>query len=490
MAPSHSSPARAAVSHGSPGLARRPKATSRLGLSRSTAWLLLIPALLLAVSSANPLPSCAAVASFALIVAVLLRPGQAPVLVFICFMQWLQGALLVLDADLRGVALHTLSSARSIEEATYLTLGWVSTLAVGAALALSGLPVARLARSDQHTLSLTRLLAAYLGWVVVVSLLSRLAPAGANQLVRALSDLRWALLFGMVVYGWSLERGRLLVAAVLFIEIALGFLSFFSEFKAPLYVLALALVSMGYRPNLRQYLALGAVFAVTLYFAVVWSAIKKDYRQGLSGGQRTQTVEVGTVEQINIFFDLLATLDAEVLDRGMENLVRRIAYVEYFGLVLDYVPRYRKHEGGRLWANAVSHVFAPRLLFADKAPLESDTTITERYTGIRFSARRGTSITIGVPAESYVDVGAQWMFAIALALGMLYGSAYRFFATRKAAGAFAPGIVVAMHLSLTSVGAAAPKVLGGYLTMVIVASLTWQFGWKAFARFVRFRPRS
>jgi hypothetical protein len=215
-----------------------------------------------------------------------------------------------------------------------------------------------------------------------------------------------------------------------------------------------------------------------------------DYREQLSGGQQTQAVEVSTSEQIDIFVGLIGTLDAELLEDGADRLVSRIAYVEYFGFVIDHVPRFRRHEGGRLWGNALAHVLLPRLLFPDKPSLESDTAVAERYTGLRLSSGRATSITIGVPAEAYADVGTPWMLLIAGALGLLYGTMYRFFITRRECGAFAQGIVVAMHLTLSSVGASAPKLLGGYLTVSIVAFAGWWLGWPSFAKFVHFRPRS
>jgi len=171
--------------------------------------------------------------------------------------------------------------------------------------------------------------------------------------------------------------------------------------------------------------------------------------------------------------------------------VRRIAYVEYFGYVLGYVPSVRPHEEGRIWLNAFSHVFMPRQLFTDKAPLESDTEITARYTGLQFSSGsgRGTSISIGLPAETYADLGPTLMFIVPLLFGLMYGSVYRYFMTQRHAGLVAQGMAVAMHVNLNSVGSAATKSLGGYLSLLIIALVFWRLGWGLLAQFLRVQAR-
>lgn len=452
-------------------------------------WAALGSGLALALVTTNPLPTAAALLSLALIVGLLFQPGQPPVLAFICFMQWLQAAALVFYADALGVELYTLSEASSIELATYLSLGWVSALALGAAAVVRRIPAAKLASATSHTVSVQRLTLAYLGFALAMPVLSSLAPGSARQLVVAANAFRYVLIFALVVYGWTLRRGRLLVSSVLLFEIMTGFLAFFSEFKTPLFVLALALLSLGYRPNARQYLALGAVFCVTLYLGVIWSAIKLDYRQVLSGGEDAQRIVASTEEQIETFLGLVGSLDQALLAEGAEKLVLRLAYVEYFALTLDHVPRHTAHEDGRLWGKALMHVLMPRLLFPDKPILESDTVIAERYTGVNLGSGKGTSISLGVPAETYVDVGYPLMFAVALLLGALYGLGYRSMMARTEGGALAQGAAVALHLGMTSVGAAAPKVLGGYLTMWVVFLVAWRVGWRPLQRWIRLRPR-
>ena len=453
--------------------------------------LVVVAALGLSTATTNPGPTFAAVLSLAMIVRLLWQPGLPPVLLFICFMQWLQGAIMTFHADLFGVELRTMTYARHIEEATYYTLAWVSMIAFGAHLATRNLAPSTAATTHSAVFSMPRLVMVYGVWTVVLRVLEAAVPGQAQQVFGALETLRWAFVYALFALGWSMGRGRLIVVGILTAEVAFGFLSFFSNFKTPLYLFAIALVSSGYRPTLRQYVVLGLVFAATLYFGVVWSSIKREYRNELSGGRgvSSQEVVLSPEQRFDVFVDLVGSIDNRMLENGAESLAKRIAYVDYFAYVLGYVPRVEPHEEGRIWLNAFSHVFLPRILFPDKAQLESDTVIAERYTGLDLGAGTGTSITIGLPAETYVDLGPIMMFFVALILGLMYGSGYRYFLRMRYAGVIAQGVAVAVHVGMSSVGPAATKVLGGYLAVLIVGVGLWKLGWPILARFLRVQSR-
>ncbi|HMI92443.1 MAG TPA: hypothetical protein VK509_13810, partial [Polyangiales bacterium] len=172
------------------------------------AWLLVLPAVAVAINTVNLLPTLAVIASFALIVGLLWRPGLPPVLLFICLMQWLQGALLVLYADLLGVEVWTLTYARNIEEATYLTLGWVSAIAIGAWLVTRRLALDEVATKESIALSFPHLLIAYGVWTLALPIIAAVTPPQALQVLGAIATLRWALVFAIFVYGGSMNSGR------------------------------------------------------------------------------------------------------------------------------------------------------------------------------------------------------------------------------------------------------------------------------------------
>ena len=101
---------------------------------------------------------------------------------------------------------------------------------------------------------------------------------------------------------------------------------------------------------------------------------------------------------------LVAQLDGRAMAKGAENLMQRMAYVDFFAVVLDTVPAMLPHENGALWWDAISRPFMPRLFFPDKTAID-DSTRTDYYTGLRMASRQGTSISIGYMAESYIDFG-------------------------------------------------------------------------------------
>jgi len=322
-----------------------------------------------------------------------------------------------------------------------------------------------------------RLLVVYGAWTVAVQGVASMDIRAIHQIVTALASMRLAVLFAVFAYGWRQPRWRPVVLGVLMFEVGIGFLAFFSNFKEPLFVFAAAVATTGYRPRLRAWVGLFFVFLVTLYLGVLCSAIKMDYRDRLSGGEgaRTQVIRIGVEERAESFLELVGTVDAEVLENGFDALMRRVAYVEFFSYVIDYVPAVRDHERGMLWGNALSHVLMPRVFFPDKPWLPLDTLTTERYTGLSLGGGNGTSISIGMAAESYVDFGRAGVFVVALLFGAFVGLGYRSLIVRRHWGVIAQGIVVSICLQFYTVDMVAAKALGGFLSLLIISVVGWGF---------------
>src|SRR5262249_7647254 len=151
---------------------------------------------------------------------------------------------------------------------------------------------------------------------------------------------------------------------------------------------------------------------------------KVDYRAFVSGGLAAQIVNVDYTTRLAKLFELVANLDIEALTSAADQLLRRLTYVEFFGVVLANVPAHLPHtEGAILW-DAIIRPFMPRLLFADKDVID-DTARTNLYTGGLGGSSEGTSISLGYISEAYIDFGAYGMFAELLAIGLLYGVIYR-----------------------------------------------------------------
>jgi hypothetical protein len=175
------------------------------------------------------------------------------------------------------------------------------------------------------------------------------------------------------------------------------------------------------------------VFSVSLFFAVVWTYSKGEYRKYLTGGERTQfIIEQDNLSNIQKFYEIVqrdfsSENFKENFLNGLENLVYRVSYVEFLGLTMKQVPTYLPHENGNLLINAFEHILKPRILFPDKKPIY-DSELTSKYTGVQFAgAEQGTSFSLGTVAESYVDFGKYYMFIPILFFGLWIGWMYKYF---------------------------------------------------------------
>jgi hypothetical protein len=204
-------------------------------------------------------------------------------------------------------------------------------------------------------------------------------------------------------------------------EIALGFLSYFSEWKEIIVligVVVIALAGYAWRTALPPLIA-GA--SALLFLGTIWTVIKPDYRVRLAEGQRQQVVTLSRTEQGAVLTRQISNVDSADIPRGFLDLLARLSYVDYLADVLRTVPTRVEHQQGALWAQALGQFLTPRFLFPDKPPLPSDSERTMQFTGRTMaSTSEGTSISIGYVGESYIDFG----IAGALVISFLLGSAY------------------------------------------------------------------
>jgi hypothetical protein len=431
-----------------------------------------LPALALSLLTANPELTFWSVASLAVLVLLLWRLGEAPILLFVCWFQWLQACLKVFHADVLGVELRTLMPTRSGEEAVIYSLGWAVAIGFGMRAALAASPRGARTVASIEPIDFRRLVTVYLVWTVLQPILDLTLSGGARQIVVALSNLRWGLFFALLLEALRNRKHLGTAAAAFTFELATSFLSFFSEFKTPIYVLALVLPTANVRLAARHVLGGLAVAALALYLAVVWSAIKGDYRDRISEYKGEQSVSVSTEQQIGELVSSVGTVDEAGLLKGWQRLLDRVAYVDYFSYTLEFVPALRRHEEGALWGAAFQHVLMPRLLFPDKPGLESDTMVTERYTGLvlRNTTSRASSISIGTPGETYIDFAWPGMLGLAFAIGVLYALLWRL-SRRGGHRLVDVGMSVALLLPFHSLEQSATKLLGGVLTNTIILVL-------------------
>ena len=405
------------------------------------------------------------------------RNEEPPILLYGIVYLWTNAGAQVIYYGVTGESLLQIFGGPELREAIWLTLIGTAVLAAGIGLALYNLPSVpwKRLREEAQALSPERLFMGYLLCYVVKSVLNvRLLPGGISKFIGAVLLLRWATFFLLTTSVLVRRRGYGFLAAALCIEILVGLIGFWGSFKDFFPVFVVAYFGARSISSIKEVSVVSSVFAVVLVLGVFWTAIKPEYRAFLTQGEGAQTVRVPVSAQVDKLLALAKDMDAEQLQNAIEPTVKRVGYVDYFAMTLDYIPRHRPFDKGDGWERGVMHVLRPRLFFPSK-PAVHDSEITEEYTGALVS--RGTSVSIGYFGESYADFGRFWMFVPIFLVGVGYGLMYRFFVTTGSAKIM--GFALAAAFLPTQVGAlpSIPRLLGTGLTnFVMLAVLLWFAG--------------
>lgn len=384
----------------------------------------------LSLASANPLLTIGSLVLLALLVRLLWRPGEPPALLFAMGYHWMQASILVLYADFDGQPLDVLGYGARVETATWLTLAGVLAVALGMRLGV-GRNYGEVARASvvriASLLSVRRLFVASLAGIALSMVASRFAYVipGLVQPILALTLLRWVVEFVFAYTVLAQHRGFGLLALVFVVEVAIGFLGFFSDFKTVLIVMLLAaLTSPGALRGVRLRTAI-LIGLVVLSLGILWTGVKAEYREFLNQGTGQQVVLVPVSERVDKLAELVGDMTPRRIGDSLGALVERVTYVYYFGQAMETVPRDLPHEHGLLWREAVAGALVPRLLNPSKRVID-DSERTSYYTGNRVAgAEEGTSISLGYVAESYIDFGPVGMMVPLFLWGLFAGRLYR-----------------------------------------------------------------
>lgn len=444
--------------------------------------------------STEPLLVFASLLTLPLGAMLLWRIGEPPILFAVLFMQWLSISTGVFQAAMNGQSLAELLGVPGMVEATWLSLIGLLMLAGGMHLALRGSspPRVDILRQEVHGYSLSRITWAYLFAILFFYALDFIIwrMSGLSQALLALTSLRWVIFFVLAVKILMERQGYGLLALAFGYELASGFLSFFSDYKTVILILAMAFVVARPKLNMRVILQLLLIFVLMVVLSVLWSAIKPEYRNFMNKGTGVQFALVSPTERAIKLQQLVVNAGSGFLSMGLERLLDRVNYTEYFGRVVERIPAYYPHEQGTLLLAAVTHVLTPRLFFPNKATLTADIENTARYTGLNLIQEGGnTEISLGYMAESYIDFGSLGMFIPIMLLGLLYGFEYRYFVTRPRNLIFAYGAAVAVLHSVGLYGMTIIKVLGGNLTLFITLYLALMYLIPAVSGYFRRKPR-
>src|SRR5581483_1475884 len=280
--------------------------------------------------------------------ALLWRPGEPPILLYIFGFQWLQAAIGIFHANLKGLTINELALQENApghtDLATMLCLIGLVLLAVGMRIGagpqrLFDIRLASSVVARRPLLVWFKLLA--VAWLIA-TLAQHLAPLlpGLSQPLLALANLQWAFFFIATYATFSrADASKTLWLIAFALELAGSLGGYFSSFRSVFLFTLIAILAAGVRLRPAQLLAVGAVFAVMVMLGVVWTAVKVEYRPYLSGGENTQTVTVGYLDRLEKMAQIASNLTGSDLSDAADRMIARIAYTNFFGSALDYVPQ-------------------------------------------------------------------------------------------------------------------------------------------------------
>lgn len=401
----------------------------------------------------NPALSCVSMLMLPLLFKLLWRQGEAPLLLIACFGQWLQVVMPLIVANYYGQSLEAYFGIPLRSEATWLGLIGVAAFALGSRLALRGcdLSIGPVVEREVAAFSVNRLFLAWvfsLAMVIPVEIIDRLMP-GLTQVIEPLLAIKSGFVFLLGYAVVRQRRGYAMFAIAVATEFVIGTLGYFSGFTQVLIVLLVLLLTVMRRlalgADLVLFLAMAAVMAAS---ATVWSAIKPGYREFLNGGSGQQVVVAPVAQRLGYLSSHIGGMSENEFADGFQATLLRIGYTEYFADTLKNVPAEVPYERGRLWLDAVTRVFMPRMFFPNKAAAD-DSYRTQEYAGVNVAGpEQGASIGLGYMTESYVDFGPYLMFLPIFLLALLFGLAYRYFVLRPDKGSW--GYVIAFAMPFAS----------------------------------------
>lgn len=246
---------------------------------------------------------------------------------------------------------------------------------------------------------------------------------GVTQPLIMLMYFKWSIFFLLFICVLMHNKYKFILAGLFFFEFFSGLGSFWASFKDVAYVSFIAYWIFYFRGNVlvRWSLPIGIVLMV--YLGSIWSYIKQDYRNYMSGGTGRPGSIVTRDAALDKFSDLFVAASTRDVEQGFDQLMLRMSWIGAFNRVYNHVPSKVPHQGGEMWTNAVLRPITPRLLFPGKTRL-SDSQELNQYSGLDVD-ERNTSISLSMIAGSYVDLGPWRMHIPLLLFGLAFGWVYK-----------------------------------------------------------------
>ena len=248
-----------------------------------------------------------------------------------------------------------------------------------------------------------------------------------TQVIYSVSNIKWFL---FLLFGYqSILKKRKQKEFLLFcaLEFAMGFYSYFSDFKTILFFIGTLYLCLIVFVSFNKLIVAVAGIAVLFFAGVFWTSIKGEYRQFLNQGSKTQSVQVEKGDALNKLLELSEKQNEGNYQDAAGSFLDRFQYTFHLAKAMDQVPAVIPYQDGKNWGQTLAFVFTPRLLDPDKGTYDASVKAS-KYTGIQYSGvRRGVSVSLGYFADGYIDFGYIGMFIPLFILGIIYGSSYFYF---------------------------------------------------------------
>jgi len=289
---------------------------------------------------------------------------------------------------------------------------------------------------------------------------------GLTQGVLAITYVRLAL-FYLILRRLVFLRWWMYAAAFVALELVMGMIGFFAEFREPLFIAVVVLAEQFDYRRASHWVSVVTVGTVMGLTGVLWIGIRsplREYSDQLSTLSTSDRIEYSATLAQNWFNGSGETkLDA------VDTFIDRIWDVYYPALALARVPSVLPHTDGAIMNTAVMHVLTPRILVPDKADIESDSLQVRRFAGIFVAGpEQNTTISFGYPIQSYIDYGIPLMFVPVFLYALFMGMAYRFLLRILVHREISVAVVtVIFWMTLYAANKSWAKMLGLSVTMLV-----------------------
>jgi hypothetical protein len=248
-----------------------------------------------------------------------------------------------------------------------------------------------------------------------------------TQIIFSLGNIKWFLflLFGFQSILKNRKRKEFYIFCAL--EFAMGFYSYFSDFKTIVFFIGFLFLCLIVNVRFNQMIA--AIFSIIIlvFAGIFWTSVKGEYRSFLNKGSKSQSVQVEKGEALNKLLELSQNRNNNSFDDATENFLDRLQYTYHMAKAMDRVPSIIPYQNGANWQSTFEFVFTPRILNPEKGVYDASKKAS-KFTGIQYAGvKRGTSVSLGYFADGYLDFGYVGMFIPLLILGFIYGKSYFYF---------------------------------------------------------------